>query len=1431
MACRNNSDRRLRFEKLEYRFLMTFSLNAGLVGQWPMNESSGSTVADLVGGDQPGQMLQGATFTTGKIRGGVQLDGVDDTIQIANSSVFNILTAPFSVAIWVRTQDPQATVMSRGPANNDHWALRLINGVPQFQFMPGGSIQSVTSTQSIADGNWHHLIGVRNGTHSATLYVDGVRVASLANSGPYTSVDTTQSIVIGGGDFGMLQGSVDDARFYRRALSDQDAVTLFQLGQAPVAVADTYGAIGDTTLVVDSAHGLLSNDLQVDEVALSLTVLDLPQHGTLQLLPSGAFQYQPNLGFSGLDSFHYSIQDGRGATTNAIAEFKVDSQSEWAAINQRFLATAKENATDYSDASIATWMSLMAFDGSFSDLIYTAASNDLAFSLMAHTWRLRNLVRAYAEPSSTYSTSPIIRQALIDSWSFLANTAPGTRDLPNWYSQKIGIPNSLWPGLAMFQSELSPSVVESVLDKFFTNAGVWDPNDLTEQSGGMNLSYRALATIAESIIRRDPSRIPSVVREVQEDISNKGRQATGLRPDDSFQQHTSYPVGSIYQGGIQSDRAVQWYSGTYGIGYAYYISQFAKWLHQTPLSMASSEETSIVDFVLDGQRWLFRGQSIEPTSTGRSITLNAVTNEREEVIDPAAYTRAAATNLLAINYRSAELQSFADSLSPGSTSTSGVVGNRSFWTSDAMVQQNPNYIASVRMISQRTLRPETLQRPDRPRPEGAKSYFLGDGVTTVYQDQKEYGPNTGREIFPVWNWTRLPGTTLEQISDAQLVALSNSTARDFKASSATGIFVGSVTNGKTGLAAMDYGRTAGNVKAEKSWFFFEGGFMALGAGIQGPQAINEVDTTLVQVVANGDATLKDNQGNLQTIGPDTTQSYTDPKWLLHNNVGYVPIGSQDPISIQRQVRSGDWSDIGISQGAVTADVFTAWFDHGSQPTNKSYAYVVLPNSTAAQLDSYVSSPTLKVLSNSTQVQAVQNTRTATTQIAFYQPGSLTIRPGLTITVSQPCLLQVSELPNQDLEFSISDPTQSQSQINLSVTRRLYNPDITWDADAQVSRWTVMLPSGESAAMRGQSTTREVWGTPRVKLSISNTQLPEKGGSGWIYAQLSAPAAQNVRMEFSYQGTATLGVDYLKSSVVALTIPAGQTLGSTWISVRDDAIYEGNESIQIEISKISNALETEHQVLVATIIDDDPAPAIVSVAWSTGSVPEANGAAYLVASLAQPSSKHVTIDFAFAGNATPGTDFVRSAATKIVIPAGQLSGSLWIVSRDDLVLEGPETISAIILGITNGITLGSAQYDLLIVDDEVSVQLAFSNTEVKENRGVTYVIATLSAPSAKPVRIDLSWQGTATSGMDYTRSAYTYLLIPAGQLTNSLWVIANQDSLVEGDETIQASATTITGATLIGNSSVVAKIIDDDFALNSKLAVDVSNDPLTGKKRR
>ena len=79
--------------------------------------------------------------------------------------------------------------------------------------------------------------------------------------------------------------------------------------QPPTANPDTYSTDYQTTLNV-AAPGVLANDADPENHALSAALVTDPNHGTVILNANGSFTYTPASGYSGGDSFAYEAYDG-----------------------------------------------------------------------------------------------------------------------------------------------------------------------------------------------------------------------------------------------------------------------------------------------------------------------------------------------------------------------------------------------------------------------------------------------------------------------------------------------------------------------------------------------------------------------------------------------------------------------------------------------------------------------------------------------------------------------------------------------------------------------------------------------------------------------------------------------------------------------------------------------------------------------------------------------------------------------------------------------------------------------------------------------------------------------------------------------------------------------------------------------------------------
>lgn len=94
-------------------------------------------------------------------------------------------------------------------------------------------------------------------------------------------------------------------------------ITVASTGNAPpVAADDNYSTNEETALTVN-APGVLTNDTDLENMALTAQKLTNPAHGTLTFNTDGSFTYTPVLNYAGPDSFTYRARDPAQASSPA----------------------------------------------------------------------------------------------------------------------------------------------------------------------------------------------------------------------------------------------------------------------------------------------------------------------------------------------------------------------------------------------------------------------------------------------------------------------------------------------------------------------------------------------------------------------------------------------------------------------------------------------------------------------------------------------------------------------------------------------------------------------------------------------------------------------------------------------------------------------------------------------------------------------------------------------------------------------------------------------------------------------------------------------------------------------------------------------------------------------------------------------------------
>jgi hypothetical protein len=201
---------------------------------WRLGESSGTSLADTVGGDDlttgTGVALGAAGILSDEANTATTFNGTSSGIASTRTSRY----APesFSVETWFKTTTSAGGQLigwgtsQTGNSGSSDRKLYLDNsGHLLFGVNPGGR-RTVGSQGTYRDGQWHHAVGTL-GTDGMTLYVDGSQVAAdpTVTSAQYL---TTGYWRLGGDSLsgwpsapssGYLSGTMDEAATYRGVLS------------------------------------------------------------------------------------------------------------------------------------------------------------------------------------------------------------------------------------------------------------------------------------------------------------------------------------------------------------------------------------------------------------------------------------------------------------------------------------------------------------------------------------------------------------------------------------------------------------------------------------------------------------------------------------------------------------------------------------------------------------------------------------------------------------------------------------------------------------------------------------------------------------------------------------------------------------------------------------------------------------------------------------------------------------------------------------------------------------------------------------------------------------------------------------------------------------------------------------------------------------
>jgi chondroitin AC lyase len=235
-----------------------------------------------------------------------------------------------------------------------------------------------------------------------------------------------------------------------------------------------------------------------------------------------------------------------------------------------------------------------------------------------------------------------------------------------------------------------------------------------------------------------------------------------------------------------------------------------------------------------------------------------------------------------------------------------------------------------------------------------------------------------------------------------------------------------------------------------------------------------VVTTLNQCLLRGDVVMMN--GNQKSTVKMGEYKSDQVKWILHDEIGYIfPDARNVNLSIHSQ--TGSWYMINHQSDSpkdeISKEVFKLWIDHGIQPVNTSYQYIVVPSTSEKAIESETSR-NIEILVNNPEIQAVKHSGLNICQIVFYISGEIQLSDNMKIGMDSPGVVMVKTNGNLVRQISVADPSRKLGKIHISVTGKIEKsgPDFRsfWNKQKEISEIAIDLPQTVYA---GKSVTIEL----------------------------------------------------------------------------------------------------------------------------------------------------------------------------------------------------------------------------------------------------------------------------------------------------------------------------------------------------------------------
>lgn len=609
--------------------------------------------------------------------------------------------------------------------------------------------------------------------------------------------------------------------------------------------------------------------------------------------------------------------------------------------------------------------------------------------------RLWTMAQAYVQDGTGATGDDTLLADVLRGLDHLSATVynPATTRYGNWWEWQIGSPRLLMDITAALYDHLGAARVAAAcaaVDHFVPDAML---TDYSGTSTGANRVDLCRSVALRGVLGGSADRI-ALARDALSPVFPYVTQGDGLYADGSFVQHTWVA-----------------YSGTYGQVMLDGLGRLLTLLAGSRWAVTDPRRQNVLDSVEHAYAPLIHDGLVMDCVNGRAISrgylkiddLHVMRGDHfhgQQLIASLALLAGAASQeererwygrvkgwierdtvspiLTAAQFEVADLARLHAVAAAPVAATPEPTGHRLFAAMDRAVHRRTGFVAALSMSSDRIAAYECGNG------ENPRGWHTGAGMLSWWAGGG--GQHDGQYtdwFWPTVNWYRLPGTTVST------KPLADRAGGEWGAPKPDVRWVGGTTDGEYAAIGQHVKGLDSTLRARKSWYFVADAVVCLGAGI------TCADGVPVETVVDN-----------RNLGEGGTQAFVrGPGWAhLEGHGGWVLPHGDRGLRTLREDRTGAWSDINSTSTTErrTRRWQTLWLDHGTDPTDAGYVYVLMPGASRRAVAARAADRHwVSVLANDARRQAIAVPSLGLTAATFWRAataGPLAASAGASVLV-------------------------------------------------------------------------------------------------------------------------------------------------------------------------------------------------------------------------------------------------------------------------------------------------------------------------------------------------------------------------------------------------------------------------------------------------